>query len=166
MSADARPFDLLLLRNFFDARTRAGIVAELRSAADGAATVYGAGEAGAVNERVRRASLIRPTPERAEFVRQRLLALKPEVEQHFGVRLGGCEAPQFLRYRVGDFFVAHQDGNTGLLRLAQEERRVSVVIFLSGQADAPGEGDYCGGSLVFHDWRPGPTRGARFHLDS
>ena len=94
-----------------------------------------------------------PSRETVESVRRRLLECKREVEEHFCVSLSSCEEPQFLRYRVGDFFVAHQDGNTGMLRLDSEARRVSVVIFLSRQADTPEEGAYCGGSLVFHDWR-------------
>ena len=87
-----------------------------------------------------------------------MLECKREVEEHFAVTLRDCEEPQFLSYRVGDFFVAHQDGNTGMMRLAQEDRRVSVVIFLSRQSTVPEDGAYCGGSLVFHDWRPGPRR--------
>ena len=70
-----------------------------------------------------------------------------EIEKHFLLKINECENPQFLRYRVGDFFVAHQDGNTGLLRLDQESRRVSVVIFLSHSHA------HRGGELVFHDYR-------------
>jgi SM-20-related protein len=65
------------------------------------------------------------------------------------VSLSECEEPQFLRYREGDFFVAHQDGNTGLLRLDTEQRRVSVSIFLSRESELPGPNNYSGGSLVF-----------------
>ena len=76
---------------------------------------------------------------------QKLLALKESIEKHFDVVLNECEDPQFLRYREGDFFVAHQDGNTGLLRLETEKRLISTVIFLSR--------DYSGGSLVFSNLR-------------
>jgi predicted 2-oxoglutarate/Fe(II)-dependent dioxygenase YbiX len=55
---------------------------------------------------------------------------------------------------VGDFFVAHQDGNTGLLRLdSDQSRRISVSIFLNRESEVPETESYCGGSLVFHDWR-------------
>lgn len=96
-----------------------------------------------------------PSRETVESVRRKLLACKREVEAHFCLTLSDCEEPQFLRYRVGDFFVAHQDGNTGMLRLDTEARRISVVIFLSRESHRPEEGAYCGGSLVFHDWRAG-----------
>lgn len=40
-----------------------------------------------------------------------------------------------------------------MLRLETESRRVSVSIFLNDQAEAPESNAYCGGSLVFSDWR-------------
>jgi SM-20-related protein len=152
-------FDLFVLKGFFDERTCEEIVAEMRSAHGVPATVYGQGSPGSVDERVRKAVSQTPSPETVEFVRRRLLECKREVEEHFSVSLSSCEEPQFVRYRVGDFFVAHQDGNTGMLRLDQEARRVSVVIFLSRQAEAPEEGAYCGGSLVLSEWRPGRGSG-------
>ena len=54
---------------------------------------------------------------------------------------------------MGGYFVAHQDGNTGLLRTERESRRVSLVVFLNTQAETPDAGAhdyYSGGSLVFH----------------
>ncbi len=155
VSDSAARFGLFVRSGFFDARTCAEIVAGMRAAGSSPATVYGRESSGAVDERVRKVMRRTPSRETCEFVRRRLSACQREIEEHFGVSLRDCEEPQFLRYGVGDFFVAHQDGNTGLLRLAQEDRRVSVVIFLSQQSDTPEDGDdyYCGGSLVFHNWR-------------
>ncbi|HEY9283614.1 MAG TPA: 2OG-Fe(II) oxygenase, partial [Pyrinomonadaceae bacterium] len=118
----------------------------------------GRGPSGAVDERVRKAARLAPSRETVEFVARRLSDFKARVEDHFGLKLAGCEEPQFLRYREGDFFVAHQDGNTGMLRSEQEARLVSAVVFLSRQAGESGAGDYGGGALVFSDWRPGPNR--------
>lgn len=75
--------------------------------------------------------------------------------EHFGVTLSECEESQFLRYKEGDFFVAHQDGNTGMLRLDTERRLVSTVIFLSRETDTPKPGPnvHCGGSLIFTNFR-------------
>ncbi|MEP7337627.1 MAG: 2OG-Fe(II) oxygenase [Acidobacteriota bacterium] len=144
--------NLLLIRNFFDAQTCGMILAEMRSARSGPATVYRDVASGAVDDRVRKATRILPSPETTEFIKQRLLERKQVVEDYFQVSLSECEDPQFLRYGVGDFFVAHQDGNTGLLRFDRERiRSVSVVIFLSNQSDAPESGDYCGGSLILYE---------------
>jgi SM-20-related protein len=79
---------------------------------------------------------------------------RERVAEHFGVRLSRCEEPQFLWYRTGDFFVAHQDGNTGLVRLDSDKSRlVSVSIFLNQQSETAENDSYSGGSLVFSDWR-------------
>lgn len=150
----AAHFDLYLVRGFFDARACAEIIAEMRCAPDEPATIYGRSEAGSVDERARKVTRLMPSLETVELVRRRLLECRGEVGEHFGMSLTDCEEPQFLRYRVGDFFVAHQDGNTGMLRLEREQaRKVSVVIFLNHQSDAPLPDAYGGGSLVFSDWR-------------
>jgi SM-20-related protein len=125
----------------------------MRLATENPATVYGQSSSGSVDERIRKAARQTPSPATVDYVQQRLWECKREVETHFSISLNEYEEPQFLRYRVGDFFVAHQDGNTGLLRLDTEARRVSVVILLTEQTEAPKEGASCGGSLVFLDWR-------------
>ncbi len=153
----ASHFRLYLAEGFFDARECVEIIEELRGARAGAAAVYGAaGESGAVDERVRKAARLAPTRETLGRVVRRLSECRDAVASHFGVSLSRCEEPQFLRYRVGDFFVAHQDGNTGMLRSEREQsRKVSLVIFLNGQSEAATDETYGGGSLVFSDWRAG-----------
>ena len=149
-------FDLFIVPNYFDPQINQRILDELRAAAGAPATVYGRSTAGAVDERVRRVESLEPSAETAELVRRRLLQSMEEVGKRFEIGLRECEAPQFLRYRVGDFFVAHQDGNTGMIRLAQEDRRVSVSIFLNQQSATPKIGEYGGGSLVFSNFRHEP----------
>jgi SM-20-related protein len=152
-------FDLYMVRTFFDAEACGELINELRRSPVAPATVYGRGESGAVDERVRKAARLTPSPKTVELVRRRLLEYRGEVGKHFGMSLSDCEEPQFLRYRVGDFFVAHQDGNTGMLLLDREQaRKVSVVIFLNRQAETPETDAYCGGSLVFSDWRASQGR--------
>lgn len=150
------PFDLYTVRRFFDADACGQLIEEMRGAHVSPATVYGRGEGGAVDERMRKVARLTLSTQTVERVRRRLLEYGREVGEHFGVSLNACEEPQFLRYRVGDFFVAHQDGNTGLLLSAREQsRKVSVVIVLNPQTDAPETDAYGGGSLVFSDWRAG-----------
>ncbi|HEU4479076.1 MAG TPA: 2OG-Fe(II) oxygenase [Pyrinomonadaceae bacterium] len=151
-------FRLFVLKDFFDQHTCEQILTEMRSGQGDPATVYGQNLSGLVNDGVRRAVRYKPSLETVELVKRKLLECKPDVERNFEVSLSDCEEPQFLRYRVGDFFVAHQDGNTGLLRLDTENRLVSVVIFLNHQSETPKDGAYCGGSLTFHDWRPIPNQ--------
>ncbi|MFY9618474.1 MAG: 2OG-Fe(II) oxygenase [Pyrinomonadaceae bacterium] len=148
-------FDLFILKNFFDVATSRELIAEMRSCTPAPALTYGKGEA-AIDERVRRVRQVSISPASASFVARRLEDLREPIAEHFGIKLTNFEEPQFLRYRVGDFFVAHQDGNTGLVNLDTDRtRRISVSIFLNHQSVTPEPDTYGGGALVFSDWRSG-----------
>lgn len=141
-------FDVLLL-DLLTPEQCAAIIEDLRGAAGHAATVYGRHRGGgAVNPLVRRATRLGPSGAVLELVRDALSNVQPRLAEHFATPLTGFEEPQFLRYGEGDYFVAHQDGNTSLLRDESSGRRVSAIVFLSDPAD------YDGGALVFHgDYR-------------
>ena len=141
--------NLFVVKHFFEPCVCDAIVAEMKVAQADAATVYGKGTSGSIDANVRKTLRVIPSRETIDLVTARLLSCKPTIEEHFSVRLNECEDPQFLRYREGDFFVAHQDGNTGLLRLDTERRLISTVIFLSRESDVAGPDVYCGGSLEF-----------------
>lgn len=66
-------FDLYMVRSFFDAETCGDLLAEMRRAPSSPATVYGQGESGSVDERVRKAARLVPSRETVELVRRRLL---------------------------------------------------------------------------------------------
>ena len=142
--------DLFVERGFLDASTLADALAAVRASQGQAATVYGRSDSGDVDARVRRTTRLSPPAEVEELVRRLLLARMSAVEEHFGSGVRELEEPQFLRYEAGDFFVAHQDGNTGMLRSEREERKVSALIFLNSQSKTPGPDVYGGGSLLFH----------------
>jgi SM-20-related protein len=158
--------DLFVSKQFFEPLLCEKIVAEMKLVEGSAATVYGRGSSGMIDANVRNTLRVRPSNEIIELVTDRLTECKADVEKHFAVNLAECEDPQFLRYREGDFFVAHQDGNTGLLRLDSERRLISTIIFLSRESDSPGLETHCGGSLVFTDLRAPSDRGKfRFSAD-
>jgi SM-20-related protein len=144
---------LFVLKQFLEPSLRDAIIAEMKAATGSAATVYGSSVSGTIDESVRRTLRVKPSHETVALVVQKLLACEAAIEKHFGVTLAECEDPQFLRYREGDFFVAHQDGNTGLLQLETEKRLISTVIFLSRESESPEAGAYSGGSLVFSNLR-------------
>ncbi|HUR83337.1 MAG TPA: 2OG-Fe(II) oxygenase [Thermoanaerobaculia bacterium] len=139
----------LILEDFLDDATRASILRALENAPAAAAPVYGsAGLGAAVQPRARSTRMLAVDDELRTFIHTRLGDLRPQLERHFSVALQRCEDPQFLRYDPGDFFVAHQDGNTSLIHDDSRHRRISVIALLNSQ--------YGGGSLVFHgsypDW--------------
>jgi SM-20-related protein len=142
--------DLLVERGFLDPAALAEVFTAVRASTGRPATVYGRTDSGAVEERVRRTTRVSPPSEVEELVKRLLLSRMSEAEEHFGLSLGELEEPQFLCYGAGDFFVAHQDGNTGMLRSERESRKVSAVIFLNNQTEASEPHTYGGGALVFH----------------
>jgi len=147
-------FDLLLVMSFLDPETCRELITEMRRSPAAPAITYGQGGPGSVNKRVRKVERLMPARETVEHVTRRLIEYGEKVGEHFWINVSDCEEPQFLRYRVGDFFVAHQDGNTGLILLdTDRSRRISVSIFLNRQSEVPEPDAYCGGSLVFSDWR-------------
>jgi SM-20-related protein len=154
-----------VIKDFLESLVCEQIVGEMSVIQGRSSVVYGSSQAGVVNETTRRSLRLTPSGETVELIVRRLLACMDEVAAHFGVEISECEDPQFLRYQTGDFFVAHQDGNTGLLRLDTESRLVSTVIFLSRESDVPegGANVYCGGSLVFTNLRA-PAEHAKFRM--
>ena len=150
--APAAHFNLFLLRNFLDAETCAKLRTELIEAPTTQAPVYIQVTEGLVHEDIRKTTSVHPAPETFTAVHERLLQQKSALEQHFGEALHDCEPPQFLRYKQGDFFVRHQDGNTRQLDFDHLRiRRISIVAFLNGFSVEPQAGCYSGGLLKFDD---------------
>lgn len=143
----------LLLENVLDESTRESFLATLRAADSTAAVVYGGARPG-VDARVRSTQTLNVDETLREAVRTMLDTVRPRIARHFSVTLERAEEPQFLRYVPGDFFVAHQDGNTGLVRDDSEHRRISAVVFLNASSDELRDGSYGGGQLVLHGRYP------------
>ena len=163
MPLDASHFKLYLIDNFLDVDLCNEIVATLAASPANAATVYGTSESASVAETIRRTSRVIPPPQIVEIIEDRLAARQQEIALHYGIEIGTYEEPQFLRYRTGDFFVAHQDGNTGLMTSEREQRRkISVVIFLNHHSKTHHDSGYGGGALVFTEWRRRPH--GQFHF--
>jgi predicted 2-oxoglutarate/Fe(II)-dependent dioxygenase YbiX len=137
---------LLQIEHALDAAALERIRGELQAADGDPAGVLGSTETSSA----RRATRIAVSESIRTTVEELLERLRPGVADHFGRPLDGTEEPQFLRYGPGDYFVAHQDGNTPLVHDESRFRKVSVVIFLSDRAEEPAPETFCGGSLVLH----------------
>jgi SM-20-related protein len=145
-------FNLFLLPRFLDLKMCADIKRELNSSPTTPAPVYIEGSTDLVHENVRRATSLHPSAETISQIHDRLYQQKASLEDHFDLKLADCERPQFLRYRKGDFFVRHQDGNTDQLEFDHLRiRRISIVVFLNDSSTEPRADTFCGGSLNFHD---------------
>ena len=157
MPLDASHFKLYLITDFLEVDVCRDITTALAASPAHAATIYGVADSASVVETTRRTSRIVPPPEIVQLVEHRLAARQKEIASHYGINVETYEEPQFLRYRTGDFFVAHQDGNTGLMQDERERwRKISVVIFLNQHSKTAQDGMYGGGALVFSEWRRRP----------
>ena len=119
------------------------IRADMASGAGDPATVLGAAPE-RVASAARRATFVDVSAALRDEVERVLEEHRGPLAERFGRALDGFEEPQFLRYVPGDYFVAHQDGNTPLIHDDTRFRKVSIVLFLSEPAD------YSGGALVLH----------------
>lgn len=164
--APATHFNLFLLRNFLDAETCAHLRAELSEAPTTQAPVYIQGTEGLVHEDVRKTTSLHPAKETFSEIHARLQEQHSALERHFGETLHDCEPPQFLRYKEGDFFVRHQDGNTRQLDFDHlRVRRISIVVFLNDYSVEPTEGCFSGGVLNFYDETAQADQNVTFGLE-
>jgi predicted 2-oxoglutarate/Fe(II)-dependent dioxygenase YbiX len=114
------------------------------SSADPATQVY---------EKVRRTKYVRVPPATIAALEQRLLALRPDLDAFFEVRLARCAGTQLLAYQPGDFFRAHQDAPDSADQPCPPEirrRKVSAILFLNQQAKKAKADEYSGGFLNFN----------------
>lgn len=146
-----RRLGLFVLPQFLEAEVCERLRAEVASARQSPATVRAGAAAYDVDETTRKTALAEVSPGSTSLVEQRVLALKPELESHFGVSLAGCQPLQFLVYKEGDFFRAHRDSAAEHDAAEFSRRRqVSVVIFLNGESDDGRPDTYSGGALTFY----------------
>lgn len=148
--------DTFEVKSFLSPAECAALRAELRHTAGAQATVLGRDPGGEVKPLVRRSTRMSVPVRTAEHVTALLMQQTHALEKRFGHPLSSCEPPQFLRYLPGDFFVAHQDGNTPLIHDDSRFRKVSAVIFLSAFSPASAPESYGGGALVLHGPYSGP----------
>jgi len=141
---------LFVQSDFLDAASRAQIREQVLAGEPEKATVVGSDpERGTVNETVRNALWAKVEKSTVKSMKERLLELKPRLEDHFRLSLSGFETPEFLRYGQGAFYKPHRDA-TPDSPADVVGRRVSVVIFLNAQAAEPSPNCYGGGSLKFY----------------
>jgi predicted 2-oxoglutarate/Fe(II)-dependent dioxygenase YbiX len=140
-------FGLFAQREFLDAALCEELRREMAAASSHPSTVA-EDAADAVDESYRSTVSAEVSDATKSLVRNRLEHLNPMLERHFETSLNGCQPPQFLRYREGDYFRAHADREEEGPEWVTE-RRVSAVVFLNGESGDSEPGSYSGGALTF-----------------
>lgn len=142
-------FGLLAVPNFLERDLCAEIREEMATAGEVAATVRAADRSYAVDQQSRRTNWAEVSEETSSLVSERLMSLRADVAKVFGIEVSGVQRPQFLRYREGDFFAAHQDrGSDRKGAEFAQQRQVSAVIFLNDETSEARPDTYEGGALT------------------
>lgn len=85
------------------------------------------------------------------LIEERLISLKPQLTDYFGIDLNDHEGLLFYRYRKDGFFIAHRDRSDRLDAPDYlKQRRISVIVFFNEMSDEPASKCYGGGHLVFY----------------
>lgn len=143
-------FEIFLLRGFLDSETCAEIRAEARQSPGFPARIYVEGSPEPIDESVRKTTSVRPSEETISKVEDLLVQQKSSIAEFFNLTLTGCERPQFLMYREGDFFVRHQDVDADQVDWEHlRVRKVSIVIFLNDGSSEEAADTFGGGLLAF-----------------
>jgi SM-20-related protein len=144
-------FGLLGVPGFLDAEACERLRREIAGAARVSVTIGEEGGRFEVDESYRKTRRANVSRAASSLVTERLLAVREDVSERFGVSVSGIQAPQFLVYREGDFFRLHRDRDPAedAASFAQE-RRVSAVVFLNGESDHSEPGTHSGGALMLY----------------
>jgi SM-20-related protein len=139
---------LFVREGFLDADQRRELAQTMAAAAGDPAEVL-AGEGGlSTDEDARRAWDVTLPDDLQDLLIDRIEALRPAIEEAFGLRLEPCDGLCALRYRAGGFYGPHRDSADAPDPFGLHRRRVSVVVFVNGPDNlvAP----FTGGRLRFY----------------
>jgi predicted 2-oxoglutarate/Fe(II)-dependent dioxygenase YbiX len=153
---------LFIIKNFFDKETCKKLIASSGSMEGKQATVTSAGQ-DIYDEKARKTYQLTLPEDLEKDIYSRLMAIRPDLEKHFGMKLETCRAPILLCYGEGDFFERHRDTyEDPTLPETIQRRRVSVSIVLNENKEEDVPDTYSGGALAFYGLMPDPrmkTRG-------
>ena len=140
---------MFLRPGFLQAKQCEGLCEELAAGeACSARVVFGGKESSRAERRSKRAE---GSTDSIELISGGLLALKPELEEHFQTKLDTFEKPQFLLYEEGDYFGYHFDGLADATGPAYLRRRIiSIVLFLNRQSAVERAKEFAGGLLTLY----------------
>jgi SM-20-related protein len=153
-----RSLGLFAQENFLEPEFCAQLRKQMAEGKSEAATIFEEKKEDVLAENVRKVSSVDVERSLEDQTRDRLLAVMPDLQNHFKVSLDECQGPEFLKYGVGSFSLPPKDGNPGGHAIVAK-RRVSAVVFLNAQSKEPTAGAHCGGSLTFYGLMDGAEWG-------
>jgi SM-20-related protein len=145
---------------FLDQPTCARVRSEMLESAGARATVTMHLERDELAERYRRTTLAQVSDATASLIERKLLEIRTSLAETFSRSLDGCERPQFLVYKEGDYIRPHSDGSAD--EQAPEwlrKRSVATVVFLNDQSEHDEPDTFGGGALNFYGLLSDDPRG-------
>ncbi|MGH9409297.1 MAG: 2OG-Fe(II) oxygenase [Vicinamibacterales bacterium] len=139
-------FGFFVRRDFLDADSCCRLIVEVSAAPPEPSRVVRNGVDHVLDEETRKTISARVDPPTRREMRARLAAATPDLERHFDMPLGPCEAPGFLIYNAGAFFSPHRDAGPDDPPDIRR-RSISAIVFLNAPSADSG---YEGGELRFH----------------
>ncbi len=152
---DFRRFGIFTIERFLEPELCARLRTEVLAANQLMARVTGPSGDLVVDEAHRRTKTACVSGEAIALIRQRVDAIKGDLEAHFRTSVREGTDPSFLVYRPGDFFNYHEDvRDTPEQPEEIRDREISIVIFLNGEGNPGAAGDakstYGGGQLKLY----------------
>lgn len=137
--------------NFLDSQTCARLRGELEDLSSRPSKVVKANGKAEVDLSQRPAKQLGISNTTAEWAEQRLVQVRPDLENYFSQPVHGFETPQFLVYQPGDFHVPHLDkGSKPDEPFYVKSRQFTMVIFLNSEGSPKNESTYIGGALTLY----------------
>ena len=144
-------FGLFSRHQFLDTDTCNRLYYQMRSTRQSATTVREDTNRYVIDREVRQAQFCEMPDDSIEMLEKEFEALLGELAEHFKISLCGFQTPQFLAYDEGGFYKAHRDvPDDPSAQVPAQGRKISIVVFVSGQSDQPAEAMHGGGELTFY----------------
>ncbi len=151
-----RNLGLFAEEGFLDSETCLHVREQISAAETKKGVIVGNGaEEGVIDEEWRKVLCAQVDKATLTLVEEKLLAIRPRLEKHFGMSLDGCDGPVFLRYGKDAFFKPHRDSSYNSPSDIRK-RRVSAIIFLNSASNEGSQDGYGGGALTFYGLLEGP----------
>ena len=143
-------FGLFSIRSFLSSAECDRIRREMSAAEGNPASIVKTDER-LLDETARRTVTKAVSEETRRFISEKLTGIKDDVGSYFGVDISRPQKPEFLYYRVGDFFTCHTDKGMNPRNPREvTDRLVSAIEFVNDEKDAPGPCNFSGGAFFIY----------------
>jgi SM-20-related protein len=143
---------LFVHKNYFDELFCKSLIDEMRSSPQNLGGTYDHTGVYVRDRKIRNVDEAYISEDKIAEVDKKILPIKPHLENHFNIKLGDYEMPQYGIYKEGGFLAPHRD-----IRIGNEsgpghlkKRSVSFVIFLNSIYENTKVESFAGGELTFY----------------